>query len=102
MDDLARWAWTLLGFSSCYDVSQAEQLMYAGGFLLIAFGFGILVVGLVLGWFSVSSNPRLQENNTPAEDGSGHSARASSTLGDSGSVGLRRDTPGACILQRST
>jgi len=42
----------LLGFSGCYVLSPAEQLMYAGGFLLIAFGLGILVCGLVLGWFT--------------------------------------------------
>jgi hypothetical protein len=52
MDDLAKWACTLLGFSGCYDVSPAEQLMYAGGFLPIAFGLGVLVVGVVLGWFT--------------------------------------------------
>jgi hypothetical protein len=42
----------LLGLSGCYVLSPAEQLMYACGFLLSVFGMGILVCGLVLGWFT--------------------------------------------------
>jgi hypothetical protein len=42
----------LLDFSGCYVLSPVDQLMYAGGFLVIAFGLGFLLVGLVLGWFT--------------------------------------------------
>jgi predicted GNAT superfamily acetyltransferase len=52
MDKWARWACEQLSFSACYALSPAEQLVYAGGFLLIAFAVGLLLVGLVLGWFT--------------------------------------------------
>jgi predicted GNAT superfamily acetyltransferase len=52
MDKWARWACEQLSFSACYALSPAEQLVYAGGVLLIAFAVGLLLVGLVLGWFT--------------------------------------------------
>ena len=52
MDNLGRWACEQLDFSACYALSPAELLMYGGGFLLIGFAVGLLVVGLVLGWFT--------------------------------------------------
>jgi hypothetical protein len=52
MEELAKRACDLLGYSACYALSAMEELVYAGGFLLIAFGIGLLVCGLVLGWFT--------------------------------------------------
>ncbi|GEO18171.1 hypothetical protein [Microvirga aerophila] len=52
MDDLMRWACSLLGFSGCYGFSPWEMLLYASGFTLIAFFVGFLVVAFVLGWFT--------------------------------------------------
>ncbi len=52
MENLARKACELLGYSACYALSPVEELAYAGGFLLIAFAIGLVVVGLVLGWFT--------------------------------------------------
>jgi hypothetical protein len=52
MDDLMRWARGLLGFSGCYGFSPWEMLLYLGGFLLIAFFVGLLVIGFVLGRFT--------------------------------------------------
>jgi predicted GNAT superfamily acetyltransferase len=52
LDESARWACEQIGYSACYALSPMEQLAYAGGFLLIAFAVGLLLVGLVLGWFT--------------------------------------------------
>jgi hypothetical protein len=52
MDDLAKWACEQLGFSACYALSPFELLRYGGGFLLIAFFVGLLVVGFVIGRFT--------------------------------------------------
>jgi hypothetical protein len=52
MDDLMRWACELLGFSGCYGFSPWEMLLYGGGFTLIAFFVGLLVIGFVLGRFT--------------------------------------------------
>ena len=52
MDDAARWACEQLGFSACYVLSPWELLLYGGGFLLVAFSVGLLVVGFVIGRFT--------------------------------------------------
>jgi hypothetical protein len=52
MDDAARWACEQLGFSACYVLSPWELLLYGGGFLLVAFFVGLLVVGFVIGRFT--------------------------------------------------